>query len=173
MKNCILYWMFLGALSFTSCEKDENDADFFLSAEVNGVELSIIETHNYNRREVSAGFDWNLPPKRFSIGAEPWDNKTSGLLKVINFTLPVGLREGKHYFNNEDIVLNDDTVIAQIELWDDVHRDSSTDYHSVDGYIEITKYSGKIVEGIFSFNARSRDGKTVSVTNGRFRTDIG
>lgn len=68
MKNCILYWMFLGALSFISCEKDENDADFFLSAEVNGVELSIIETHNHNRREVSAGFDWNLPPQRFSIG---------------------------------------------------------------------------------------------------------
>lgn len=174
MKKCILFWMFLSAFSFTSCEKDENGADFFLSAEVNGTEISIIETHKYNRREVmaSSSSDFSQPPTHFSISADPCDNKTSGSLKTIGFKLPIGLREGKYYFNNEDVIVNDDTVIAQISLWDNILTSTFTDYHSVDGYIEITNYSKNIIEGVFSFNAQSRNGQTVSITNGRFRTDI-
>ncbi|WP_294591963.1 hypothetical protein [uncultured Bacteroides sp.] len=174
MKKCILYWMFLGALSFTSCEKDEKSSDFFLSAEVNGTEISIIETHKHNRREVGASLSSNFsqPPTHFLISAEPWDYKTSGSLKTISFKLPIGLREGRHYFNNEDIFVNDDTIIVQVSLWDNTFTNSFTDYHSVDGYIEITKYSNNIIEGVFNFNAQSRNGQTVSITNGRFRTDI-
>ena len=158
----------------TACDKDEKGTDYFLSAEVNGVEITIIETHKYTRREVVASearFDGHRP-QHFSISAEPWNNTGDGGLKAITFTIPIELREGKHYFNNEDVFVDDDTVLAQISLWDDVSAGLFTDYHSVDGYIKITRYSGRIIEGVFSFNGESRDGHTVSVTNGRFRTDM-